>query len=318
MTKITTSLLALLFASCLQGTPAQAQLPRTFISGTGLDSNNCGRPTPCRTLQVAYDKTNVGGEINMLDPAGYGKVIINHSISIVNDGVGSAGILVGSGQTGITIDAGPDDEINLRGLIIEGTNLGTTGIRFNTGKSLTIQKCVVRNMTSSGILFRPTGSSKLSVSDCLVTDNGDHGIVILPSGGGGSAVATLNRVEAHNNQDNGFHIDGTSTTASVDVTATNCLASGNVVNGFRVNGDGSKARLTLVDSVSAYNGFGVTANGSDSRIRIGRTKVISNASGWRATNGAVIETFENIFGVRTNFVHGNTAEEDPKTPIAMK
>jgi hypothetical protein len=311
MTGITTALLASLVVLFLQGTPARAQLPRTFVSANGSDSNTCGRLTPCRNLAGAYAKTNIGGEINMLDPAGYGTLNITHSISIVNDGVGSAGILVGSGQTGITVNAGPNDEINLRGLIIEGTGVGISGIIFQTGKSLTIQKCVIRGMTLSGIDFRPAVSSKLSLSDCFVLNNGLHGVLVRGQASG-SAVATFNRVEASNNHDNGFHIDGTNTTGSIDATATNSLATGNGVNGFRAIGDGGKVRLTVVDSVSAYNAFGVSANGTDTRLRIGRTKVISNASGWRAANGSFIDTYGN------NLVHGNPLEEDPKTPILPK
>jgi hypothetical protein len=53
--------------------------------------------------------------------------------SIVNDGDGSAGILVPNGGTGITINVGVNNAINLRGLIIEGAGFGLLGIRFNTG-----------------------------------------------------------------------------------------------------------------------------------------------------------------------------------------
>ena len=73
----------------LAATPASAANTRSFVSASGLDTNSCARTAPCRTLQAAYNNTVAGGEINMLDPAGYGPVVISHSISIVNDGVGS-------------------------------------------------------------------------------------------------------------------------------------------------------------------------------------------------------------------------------------
>src|SRR5260370_803082 len=100
------TILAALLALGLGAAPAQALNTRSFISANGVDTNPCTRPAPCRTLQTAHDGTSAGGEINMLDPAGYGTVIISKAISIVNDGVGSAGILVPNGGTGITIDAG--------------------------------------------------------------------------------------------------------------------------------------------------------------------------------------------------------------------
>src|SRR6266571_8637351 len=110
MTKTTAfAFTASLLALGLGMAPAHALNTRSFVSASGLDTNSCARTAPCRTLQVAHDKTSPGGEINMLDPAGYGTVIITKSISIMNDGVGSAGVLVPSGGTGITINAGAGD-----------------------------------------------------------------------------------------------------------------------------------------------------------------------------------------------------------------
>src|SRR5882724_7095100 len=136
-TRLSTGLLSAALACLLHIPPAQALNTRSFISANGLDTNPCTRTQPCRTLQKAHDSTSAGGEINMLDPAGYGIVTITKAISIVNDGVGSAGILVPSAGTGITINAGTNDKINLRGLIIEGAGVGENGIAFATGKSLT-------------------------------------------------------------------------------------------------------------------------------------------------------------------------------------
>jgi len=92
MTRITLLLpLASLLALGLAAAPAQALNTRSFISANGVDTNPCTRTAPCRTLQKAHDSTSPGGEINMLDPAGYGIVTITKAISIVDDGVGSAG-----------------------------------------------------------------------------------------------------------------------------------------------------------------------------------------------------------------------------------
>lgn len=56
----------------LHAPAARAQLTRTFVSTDGSDVNNCSRVAPCRSLQVAHDKTIAAGEINMLDPAATG------------------------------------------------------------------------------------------------------------------------------------------------------------------------------------------------------------------------------------------------------
>src|SRR5262245_11327588 len=127
MTRTASSLIACSFLLVLSNS-AHALNTRSFISANGSDANPCTPPLPCRTLQAAHNNTTAGGEINMLDPAGYGTVNITKAISIVNDGVGSAGILVPASGTGITINAGATDKINLRGLIIEGAGIGATGI----------------------------------------------------------------------------------------------------------------------------------------------------------------------------------------------
>jgi hypothetical protein len=64
-----------------------------------------------------------GGEIDVLDPAGYGAVTIAKAISIVNDGVGVAAIGAATGN-GVTIKAGAGDSVHLRGLTIDGLGSG--------------------------------------------------------------------------------------------------------------------------------------------------------------------------------------------------
>jgi hypothetical protein len=70
----------------------------------------------------------------VLEPAGYGPVTITKSISIVNDGVGTAAIGVESGNA-ITINAGANDSVHLRGLTIDGLGRAANGIQFNSGES---------------------------------------------------------------------------------------------------------------------------------------------------------------------------------------
>ena len=122
----------------------QAGPNRTFVSGTGTDSGTCTRAAPCKTFAFALTQTAAGGEIDVLDPAGYGAVTITKAISIVNDGVGVAAIGVSSGNA-ITINAGANDSVHLRGLTIEGLGSGLSGILFNSGANLAIENCVIRN-----------------------------------------------------------------------------------------------------------------------------------------------------------------------------
>src|SRR5919107_3217952 len=70
------------FAALGFSAPASAQATRTWVSGVGDDVNPCSRTAPCKTFQGAISKTAIGGEINCLDPGGYGAVTITKSMTI--------------------------------------------------------------------------------------------------------------------------------------------------------------------------------------------------------------------------------------------
>src|SRR5471032_1909466 len=128
--------LALALTTIVAG-PALSASNRVWVSGHGVDQPGCGAPTaPCRSLQFAHDTVAAGGEIDILDPAGYGAITITKAISIVNDGVGTAGVQASSGAA-ITINAGPSDSVYLRGLNIDGLQeSATNGVQFNSGAAL--------------------------------------------------------------------------------------------------------------------------------------------------------------------------------------
>jgi hypothetical protein len=258
----------LAFAATLSAVPAQAQ--RVFVSGTGVDTNPCTFASPCRSFQHAHDVAPAGGEIAVLDTAGYGAVTITKSISIVNPGGVEAGIAVSSGGTAVTISAGPTDAVSLRGLTIDGGGRGSTGIVFTGGRSLIIQNCVVRNFQSSGIGMSPSGPVSISITNTLVAENGGHGIYLQPTGNQ-PVYAIFNRVEAYHNALEGIGIFGNTIT------------------------DGTTLQTLIVDSVAAYNkdGFyslGETTSQVNDIIRINRSTSFGNtrAGLYAETNGVII------------------------------
>src|SRR5215813_6487275 len=99
--------------------PAHAQASRTWVSGVGSDANPCSRTAPCQTFAGAISKTAVGGEINCLDPGGFGAVTITKSITISCEGV-TAGVLVSGINAIIVSDPSGTAIVVLRGLDIEG------------------------------------------------------------------------------------------------------------------------------------------------------------------------------------------------------
>ena len=305
------SIIAALLALC--AATAQAQLARTFVSANGSDTANCGRATPCRSLQVAHDNTIAGGEINMLDPAGYGTVTITKAISILNDGVGSAGVLVPAGAIGITINAAAGDRINLRGLIIEGSGVGVHGIQFHSGKSLVVTNCVIRHLAQNGIDFVPNGTSSLAVSSTLIGDNGNIGVILYPSGAG-AVNADFDRLEVYNNGNHGVFVSGGTSTGTVAATAIDSTVARNVNGGFIVSLPGTAATsLQVVRSVSANNGVGLYATGgANSLLRVGQSAVSGNGFGWLATTGGILLSYGD------NNIEGNGNGESPPPVIARK
>ena len=75
-------------ATLLVASDASAQATRTWVSGVGDDANPCSRTAPCKTFAGAISKTAAFGEINVLDPGGFGAVTITKSIRIVSDHIG--------------------------------------------------------------------------------------------------------------------------------------------------------------------------------------------------------------------------------------
>src|SRR3954465_4614303 len=90
-------------SAALLNSPASAQATRTWVSGVGDDANPCSRTAPCKTFAGAISKTAVNGEINCLDPGGFGAVTITKGITLDCHEV-FASILV-SGTNGIIINA---------------------------------------------------------------------------------------------------------------------------------------------------------------------------------------------------------------------
>jgi hypothetical protein len=212
MIKITSlSVTVALLAFGFSAAPAQAGPNRTWVSGHGTDSGGCPVTAPCRTFAFALTQTAAGGEIDVLEPAGYGPVTITKSISIVNDGVGTAAIGVESGNA-ITIKAGANDSVHLRGLTIDGLGRAANGIQFNSGARVDIENCVVRGFFAvAGINISPSTSSNFSVSNTIAANNIlAFGIDINPTG---SAVVTgvFSKVTANNNFD-GIEVFGSSAT----------------------------------------------------------------------------------------------------------
>jgi len=154
----------------LVASSASAQATRTWVSGVGDDANPCSRTAPCKTFAGAISKTAAAGEINVLDPGGFGAVTITKSIRIISDHI-EAGVLV-SGTNGIIVNVAPTDNVLLDGLDIEGLGTGLNGVHIVGGGSVTIRRTSINNFMGNGVNLVGTANAKVLVQDCFISNNG--------------------------------------------------------------------------------------------------------------------------------------------------
>jgi hypothetical protein len=179
---------AAIAAGALWAAPASAQASRTWVSGVGDDVNPCSRTAPCKTFAGAISKTAAGGEINCLDPGGFGGVTITKSIAIMCDGV-SAGVLVSTGSNGIIVNAGVNDRVMLSGLDIHGAGTGGIAVRVIQAKSVIVHRSTIQGFlspVSKGVSAE--GTAQVIVADSVITNN-TTGIAGSVTSGGGNLVA---------------------------------------------------------------------------------------------------------------------------------
>jgi hypothetical protein len=300
MTKssLCSALLGALFVVGLAIAPAHAQATRTWVSGVGDDVNPCSRTAPCKTFAGAISKTAAGGEIDVLDPGGFGAVTITKSISIYNDGVGEAGVLV-AGTNGIVISAQTTDAVNLRGLVINGINAsgGLAGVLVLQALRVEIMNCVIQEI-GTGVSVTPSGGSTVNVKiqDTTIKEAGGGGVISKPTGGA-TVNMSIDRTRIDNNAGGGVRIDGTGGGSS-NVTITDSSMSLNASNGVNgVSGPSGNVNVDLMRDVIAKNGgAGIQSNnttGGAAVLTVGESMLSNNTTAFSIVNTAQLLSYHN-------------------------
>jgi parallel beta helix pectate lyase-like protein len=295
------TLTILLCASSL----AHAQATRTWVSGVGDDANPCSRTAPCKTFAGAISKTAAAGEIDALDPGGFGAVTITKSITI-DGGLFNAGILAALVNGVIVNTPNATDVVTLRNLAIQGAGNGLNGIRFIQNGKLHVDQCRITGFRGSpgrGIDFAPTAANTvLTVTNTNITDNAAAGIALVPAAAG-SVIASIDNCLFQSNQ-NGLSASDKST-----VSIRNTRASHNSSNGFlavaSANGSPEIFLETCVSSGNSSNGLRTQGPGTP-RIRISNVTIAHNATGISVGTGE-IKSFGN------NHNAGNTVADGAPT-----
>ena len=301
MTKSTllSALLGALFVVGLAIAPAHAQATRTWISGVGDDANPCSRTAPCKTFAGAISKTAAGGEIDVLDPGGFGALTITKAITLDGGGGQVASILV-AGTNGINVSAATTDVVIIRNLrfngLLQTASPGLAGIQVNTAARVVIEKCDIFGFSTAGVSVVPSSSAvQVKIQETTI-NNSAVGVSAKPTGG-----ATVNISVDHSfldaNTGGGLKADGTGG-GPVNVAINDSSLSLNGSNGTNaVSGPSGSVTMDLMRVTLAKNGgAGVQTNisgGGTSVVTVGDSMLSNNANAWEALNGSSLLSYKN-------------------------
>jgi hypothetical protein len=282
---------------------AQAQASRTWVSGVGDDVNPCSRTAPCKTWAGAISKTAACGEIDALDPGGFGAVTITKSITL--DGTGTFASILSSLVTGITINAASTDVITIRGISIDGFCNGINGINVLSAKTVNVEDCVIfRFNTGNGITVNDANGANLNVRNTVIRDNTLDAINVTSSAG--IVNVTLDNVSL-TGSGNGLHAR-----SGARVTARRCVFANNTTNGIFADAAGAAFTNVFVwDSQISMNGAngvraGNVGNAGVSGVTINQNQIERNVSnGVLVSTNGVVNTFTN------NLILGNGTDGCP-------
>lgn len=265
-----------------------AQATRTWVSGVGDDVNPCSRTAPCKTFAGAISKTATNGEINCLDPAGYGAVTVTKSITI--DCEDTQGSILSAGTNGVIVNitaaADTKKAFKLRGVSINGAGTGINGIRILAANSVTIEDGVIDGVTSHGISIETTsGTPKVSVDRMSIRSTTNNGINTFISGG------TLNL--AISNSQITSTATGINLSSNTKATLRSSTIANNTTGVLAFNAD-----LNVFDCMISGNTTGISSL-SGGNIRLSGNVITSNGTGLSSSGG-------NILSSNNNQVDGNT------------
>jgi hypothetical protein len=274
----------------------QAQATRTWVSGVGDDVNPCSRTAPCKTWAGAISKTAACGEIDALDPGGFGAVTITKSMIL--DGTGTFASTLASGTNGITINVAATDFVTIRGISINGSgtscSFGVNGINVvNIGpKDVNIEDCVISHFTN-GVSVNVTSTTELNIRNTVIRDNSGDGVAVNTSAGAvnGSFVNS-----SFNGNSNGVHAK-----INARLSADQCNFARNSNNGVLADGGTGVANIT--NSGIFNNGSNGVNGGSGGVVRINNCDIFNNVgSGALVTGGGEVDSWGNnrIFGNGTD------------------
>jgi hypothetical protein len=288
--------------------PASAQAPRTWVSGVGDDANPCSRTAACKTFAGAISKTVPGGEINALDPGGFGAVTITKSITIDGGGGQVASVLV-AGTNGIVIQASASDTVTLRNIRINGvvgspSGAGLNGVRFLAGAALHVENCTIFGFSQNGIdiNLNSAAAARVFVTDTVVSHSA--GGIAARNAAAGGVFLSLQRTTLAQNSSFGLKADGGGGAALIVASASDSLITGNGTGVSAVGGPTGSSLVSIArSSIVANATTGVVSDesaGKPAAVIFSNSLIFGNPTGVSSVGGGTLFTYQN------NSLDGNT------------
>lgn len=299
--KINRILFSLSILVCLfLATTLSAQATRTWVSGVGNDANPCSRTAPCKTFAGAISKTATCGEIDVLDPGGYGTVTITKSITINGEGT-MASILNSGGVNGVVVNLSVSDVCNtviLRHLSINGApnpaTFGLNGIRdlSTVAHSLHIEHVDIQHQ-GTGVLINPNANPvRVYMKDVDIRQTNTHSIDIHPTAGQ-QVILSLHDIRSRQSAGDGLRLQN-----NAKGVVTDSQIEQNTANG--VNIFGSSINMKFINTDMSNNGAAGLVNASGANTFIDGCSFSGNGAGGINNTGSTIHGFgNNSFGNNT-------------------
>jgi hypothetical protein len=283
---------------CAMTSQAQAQATRTWVSGVGDDANPCSRTAPCKTFAGAISKTADCGEIDALDPGGYGTVTLTKGIKIDGGGgeSGQVASILASGVPGVTVNNSsvtcPFDV--LRNLDIQGIKSGTKGINMIAGGTLALENVDIENFTQQCVDFEASGAKTLTAYNVNLENCNGGELVAANVAGGGQQRVTMTGVKfSKSTAGLGVQIG-----ANVKASLSNCSIDSNSTGGVLVTGVGAQLMLQHCQ-ITNNTGYGVQAT-AGGNVFMADNSVTHNGAQGLFPNGGTIQTWNNNWVIDNN------------------
>lgn len=228
------------------------------------------------------------------DSAGFGRVSLNRSVSLIAAPGVFAGIGVGAGGVSAVAITGSGARVVLRGLTLKGQG-GLYGVNLTDGDSLTLENVTVSGF-SAGHGVRVAAPARVRLIDTTVRDSGTG----LALSQGASAIIARSRLLANGL---GVCVDGDSVGAVTAASLTRSLIAGlgpGVGGGVEVvsGSAGASARAQIGRSTVSGTSVGVRAvatGGGSASAALAHSKVAGNGTGVQISGGVARSAGNNTF-----------------------